>query len=549
MTLQSLMSASAVHEFLRHHEICLVTFSAHWCGPCQRSKPQLEALAAKSPVPFGIAYESDLGSDLSSFQVRAFPTYVLYRSEKEVQRVEGANMPAIEQMVNAAQQQVAPTFTGAGNVLSSSANGTGMSAEEARAARLARFGAASDAGENASATPDVEMKDAAPDPGPVPKENGDETALPMEDVVAAPDVAVDAPAGNELDQAVVNQLVNDMGFTELRAKKGLIFGEGNTLESAVEWLMIHQDDDDIDEPIVYPTPSTAVAQSYKCNECGKILSNMANLELHANKTGHADFEESTESVVPLTDEQKAAKVLEIKALLKAKRAERETAEKNESIEREKQRRNMAKEMTKTREQLEAEQRKRDMMALKREKEAVKRERERIRAELAKDKAERMANKGKLHSKLGVQGYNPDAIQYDAPPAAEAATSTPAVAPPEAAADSPSPAPAVVDMKKIDDYITKVSSYKAGGDGGACLKILRAYISNVVAHPEDAKYRSINMENKVYKQKVKPFVGGKQLLLATGFHQVEEALVLEHVDLPVLSSIQAKLEAAMKAYGV
>lgn len=73
--------------------------------------------------------------------------------------------------------------------------------------------------------------------------------------------------------------------------------------------------------------SLCSSHSYKCNECGKILSNMANLELHANKSGHSDFSESTEEVKPMTDEEKAAKVLEIKALLKAKRAEREEAEK------------------------------------------------------------------------------------------------------------------------------------------------------------------------------------------------------------------------------
>lgn len=67
-------------------------------------------------------------------------------------------------------------------------------------------------------------------------------------------------------------------------------------------------------------------------------------------------------------------------------------------------------MAKTREQMDAETRKRTAMLKKKEKEAALRERQRIRAELEKDKRERAANKGKLSSKLGIDGYNPDAIQ-------------------------------------------------------------------------------------------------------------------------------------------
>merc|ERR1712232_551436 len=93
--------------------------------------------------------------------------------------------------------------------------------------------------------------------------------------------------------------------------------------------------------------STGVAQSYKCNQCGKILSNMANLELHANKTGHSDFEESTESIKPLTAEEEAEKV--------------------DHIEREKQRRFMGKEMKKTREEMEIKQRKNEAYLRKKKK--------------------------------------------------------------------------------------------------------------------------------------------------------------------------------------
>lgn len=282
-------------------------------------------------------------------------------------------------------------------------------------------------------------------------------------------------------------------------------------------------------------PYAGKAQSYKCNECGKLLSNMANLELHANKTGHSDFSESTESVKPLTEEEKKKKIEEIKSLLAAKRSERLEKEKEDEVERERRRRFEGQEMAKTREQLEAEQRKREIYMRKKEKENFKKERERIRKELEKDKLERLANKGKLQSKLGVEGYHPDAIQYE-----------------HDVEGLPSPKKSHIakPTMSIQQCIEKVSSYRAGGDGEKCLKVLLAYVKNVIENEHDDKYRSINMENKAFKTRVKPFIGGKQLLLAVGFHVEEggEKLVLpDDADKTILVQAKELLEKAISKY--
>jgi hypothetical protein len=83
-----------------------------------------------------------------------------------------------------------------------------------------------------------------------------------------------------LNQEALKELTENMGFALVRAQKGLLHGN-NTVEGAVEWIMQHQDDMDIDEPLSAAAAAAqeVKAQSYKCNECGKILSNMANLEL------------------------------------------------------------------------------------------------------------------------------------------------------------------------------------------------------------------------------------------------------------------------------
>ena len=238
--------------------------------------------------------------------------------------------------------------------------------------------------------------------------------------------------------------------------------------------------------------------------------------------------------------------------MKLKRTEREEAEKVDDLAREIQRRQMGKEMAKTKEQLDAEQRKREAMLRKKEKADFARERERLREELARDKAERASGKGKLSSRLGVDGYKPDGIQYDVstggtdiPHAAETAESSATVGVPKTKKKG--------DPTKIDEYIKKVSSYRAGGDGGNCLRILQLYVGNVVDHPTEEKYKTIKMDNKTYRMKVKPFIGAKDLLLACGFAPPEggsgDMLVLsdEHMDLNLLTETKAKLDAAYEAF--
>ena len=547
MALIELTSADQLKSFLEKNVVGVVTFSAHWCGPCKASKPKLEALAKNSKVPVSIIHESDIGDYIHTFSVRAFPTYVLFHNGTEAQRIEGVNLQGVQDMIDAYADKVGPSMPSTGgNTL-----GGSHSAAEARALRLAKLGGGGAAATNAETTTKEEAsvpmeteetKPAATESTPATNDD----ATTKDDVMTDADNATETPAVakknpvDDLDPEAIKSLT-EMGFSLIRAQKGLLFSSGKNVESAIEWLSEHQDDADIDDPI--PEGAGAKATSYKCVKTGKIFSNMANLELYANRTGYSDFEESTEVVKPRTAEEKAAKLLEIKDLLKAKRAEREEAEKVDHKEREKQRRFMGKEMSLTREQMEKEQRKRDAQARKREKLEQKRERERIRAELEKDKRERMANKGKLKGRLGVDGYAPSAIQYEN---GDGESSEPAAQRPKTGSTA--------NVAKIDDYIGKVASYRAGGDGGKCLKVLALLVGNASDNPGEEKFKNINMETKTYKNKVKPFVGAKSLLLAVGFVLPEKNndgthLVLkEDADLELLKTTKTKLEQAMVKYG-
>lgn len=562
MTLHELDSSSAVNTFKSSNANALVCFSATWCGPCKASKPQLESMASSyeqdpsTDVRFGIVYEHNLAEAIHDFGIKAFPTYVLYvNNGSEAGKIEGVNFDGIKSLIAANGCKM---DLGEGHSLGGSAGDVKpLSATEARAQRLAMFEKKKPAQAEATTITGEAMD--------VTEENKDENT-PMETEptvdteVKGTDTKTNEVEGKDVDMKDVSPndqtesevemihpaeslskehldtLTGAMGFSLLRAQKGLLNGNGS-VEGAIEWLMTHQDDEDIDEPIALVPKEGTVAKSYKCNECGKYFSNMANLELHANKTGHSDFEESTVLVKPLTAEEKAVKVEEIKALLKAKREEREEEEKVDHIEREKQRRSMGQQMTKTREEMDRQARMREAKQRKKQKDETKRERAHIKAEIEKDKLERKAHKGKLQSKLGIDGYHPDAIQYDVDDEGHK-PDTPVKKKPKAS------------VTKLDDYISKISAYRAGGDGGKCLKVLLAYIKNVVDKPDEDKFKHINSENKVYKAKVKPFLGAKALLLAVGFTPNDAGSGFdldEHADRTVLAQTKEKLEQALASY--
>ncbi|KAF7345347.1 hypothetical protein MVEN_01552300 [Mycena venus] len=72
------------------------------------------------------------------------------------------------------------------------------------------------------------------------------------------------------------------------------------------------------------------AKSIKCSECGKIFRNTALAQFHAEKSGHQEFEESTEEIKPLTEEEKKQKLAELRQKMAEKRANKAIEEAKEA---------------------------------------------------------------------------------------------------------------------------------------------------------------------------------------------------------------------------
>ena len=117
------------------------------------------------------------------------------------------------------------------------------------------------------------------------------------------------------------------------------------MEQAVEWLDKNADksiedinaaesaqaDDDETNPNVEPAALKPgeIARSLVCNNCGKKFRSQAQAEFHASKTEHINFAESTEEIAPLTEEEKKAKLEELKRKAAERRAGTSAQEKLE----------------------------------------------------------------------------------------------------------------------------------------------------------------------------------------------------------------------------
>ncbi|KOS22954.1 Uncharacterized protein ESCO_003462 [Escovopsis weberi] len=196
----------------------------------------------------------------------------------------------------------------------------------------------------------------------------------------------------------------DMGFDPARAE--IAVKKSGGLQGALEWLEDNQEkslediqaaqskaaeeegEDEAETRAQIKELETGQAKSLICNDCGKRFRNADMASYHASKTEHADFSESTEEIAPLTEEEKQARLEELRERLKAKRAlkadqDKEDAKKNEKIRQKSTRETQeAKEELARKEQMKEAQRKRqdkldDLEAKKR-----------IKAKIEADKAER-----------------------------------------------------------------------------------------------------------------------------------------------------------------
>ncbi|KAK6499553.1 hypothetical protein TWF481_009920 [Arthrobotrys musiformis] len=193
-------------------------------------------------------------------------------------------------------------------------------------------------------------------------------------------------------------LLVEMGFDPRRVDLALKSSGG--LQDAITWLGSHEDTqlEDLEKQSGTGMPGASSstetnaeddktaanveAKSYKCNDCGKLLRNWDAVQFHAERTEHQNFDESVEEIKPLTEEEKKAKLEELKERLAEKRKLQAAesvadAKRNEAIRRKKDQ-----ESEKMKEELRKKEQLRDIERRKQEKIDDARAKAKIKAEIA-----------------------------------------------------------------------------------------------------------------------------------------------------------------------
>lgn len=450
---------------------------------------------------------------IGALGVRGFPTFHFYVSQRKVDELVGADQNTLRQKIEQWRQSAFNPFASPGVSLG---GGVAPPVDEraAREARLKRFNnldivpgaAANDSKVNMVCDPNTgecrPMDAAPPSPAGVASKEDEEEAKREQEAEAA---AADASASTEAELGVppVNEdflaQLLEMGFEELRARKSLLATDSQNLEAAISWIGEHQDDIDIDEPIKF-----------------------VDLSKFSRK--------------PLTEEEKAEKVADLKKRIEAKRIEREAREKREKIENELKRRTMGQDMQTAKEEYDRLQRKLAAEKIKKEKEDYKLERERIRKKLEMDKLERRARGGYLG------GAPIDLPSVDTLSSNQAKENEDEQKKKKASPTNLTPEEAVV------ANVEKLKRYRVGGDGLTALKTLNVYLKNLVEKPEDEKFRTINLENAAFRKRVASLVGGVAFLKSLGFEKVEDTgllkLAVEKRDAKLLQFARTKVDAAI-----
>ena len=69
----------------------------------------------------------------------------------------------------------------------------------------------------------------------------------------------------------------------------------------------------------------------------------------------------------------------------------------------------------------------------------------------------------------------------------------------------------------------------------CIKMLKAYVGNLIKDPENEKFRKINKENKAFKERVANTQGGVVFLKAIGFEDKQTILEVGKVDMELIKA--------------
>ncbi|XP_048884972.1 UBX domain-containing protein 1 [Brienomyrus brachyistius] len=170
----------------------------------------------------------------------------------------------------------------------------------------------------------------------------------------------------------------EMGFDRNRAEKAVAHTGNQGIERAMDWMMEHENDPDIDEPYVPPAGNVLVS-----NDSQEIPTEPT---LAAEEGAEVTLEEGNKK--PMTEEEKREQIKRLEELMKVKQEERRERERREEVEREKQRRKQGQELLQVKQKLQEEEMKKLTEQRRKEKMEDRMAKQRVREKIARDREER-----------------------------------------------------------------------------------------------------------------------------------------------------------------
>lgn len=118
-------SDSQLTTLINTNKTVVIDFHAQWCGPCKVVAPVYEKLSSALSSPGNIVFtkcDVDNCQDVAKkYNITAMPTFIIFKEQQEVNRIQGANVPALSQAV----QKLVAEYGGASSSGSASGSGSG----------------------------------------------------------------------------------------------------------------------------------------------------------------------------------------------------------------------------------------------------------------------------------------------------------------------------------------------------------------------------------------------------------------------------------------
>jgi len=85
------------------------------------------------------------------------------------------------------------------------------------------------------------------------------------------------------------------------------------------------------------------------------------------------------------------------------------------------------------------------------------------------------------------------------------------------------------------------TFRSPGVAQTAIQTLRTLTNNVVAHPEEEKYRTIKTSNKALQERIVKVTGALMFLKAVGFAPAGEEYTIQNPDMAILQMGLGKLD--------